>query len=61
MQLGGLDENEWRLPDAVPAEKLNRILWRQAKGRNQQYPAWKQGRAVFTPSASDDDDDEDED
>jgi hypothetical protein len=50
----------WRLPDAVPTEKLNRILWRQAKGRTQQYPAWKQGHAVFTPSAPEDDDDEDE-
>jgi YVTN family beta-propeller protein len=50
----------WNLPDAVPTEKLNRILWRQAKGRNQQYPAWKQGRAVFTPSAPEDDDDDDD-
>src|SRR6185437_1251774 len=34
----------WRVPDSVPTEKLNRILWRQARGLNQQYPIWKRGR-----------------
>jgi hypothetical protein len=48
----------WRVPDSVPTEKLNRILWRQARGLNQQYPIWKQGRAVFTPSVAEDEDDD---
>src|SRR6185312_6043805 len=48
----------WILPDAVPTEKLNRILWRQAKGLTERYPIWKQGRAVFTPSAPEDGDDD---
>jgi YVTN family beta-propeller protein len=50
----------WRVPDSVPTEKLNRILWRQARGLNQRYPIWKQGRAVFTPSVSEEEDEDDE-
>jgi hypothetical protein len=40
----------WQEPDDVPTEELNRILWRNAKGT--EYPAWKQGSAVFRSSAA---------
>lgn len=37
----------WSVPDAVPTEKLNRIVWGQVKGWNTVYPAPK--RALFAP------------
>ena len=39
----------WRVPDAAPAEELNRILWRQERGSKVPYPA--PGRAVVRPTA----------
>jgi hypothetical protein len=46
------------LPDAAPTEKLNRILWRQARGWNRAYPQTRQG--VFAPYSMDLDDKEKE-
>ncbi|HEY0263494.1 MAG TPA: alkaline phosphatase family protein [Granulicella sp.] len=46
------------IPDAAPTEKLNRILWRDARGTNSPYPKVKQ--AVFAPFSNDLDDDEKE-
>jgi len=46
------------VPDAAPTEKLNRILWRDAKGWNAPYP--KVTHAVFAPYSNDLDDDEKE-
>jgi len=43
-------------PDAAPTEKLNRILWRDARGPNVPYPKVKQ--AIFAPYSNDLDDDE---
>jgi YVTN family beta-propeller protein len=37
----------WDLPDAVPSEKLNRILWGQERGWSIPYPAPRKG--VFAP------------
>jgi hypothetical protein len=37
----------WSVPDAVPTEKLNRIVWGQTMGWKKPYPAPK--RAVFSP------------
>ncbi|MEX2262009.1 MAG: alkaline phosphatase family protein [Bryobacteraceae bacterium] len=37
----------WSVPDAVPTERLNRIVWGQIKGWNTAYPAPR--RAVFSP------------
>ena len=39
------------VPDAVPTETLNRILWHGIKGWNAPYPKRKQG--VFAPLAID--------
>ncbi len=46
----------FRDPDAAPTDKLNRILWSDAKGWKTPYPAVKQ--ALFFPMAVDVDDDE---
>jgi YVTN family beta-propeller protein len=46
------------IPDAAPTEKLNRILWRDARGPNSPYP--KVTHAVFAPYSNDLDDDEKE-
>jgi hypothetical protein len=43
-------------PDAAPTEKLNRILWGDAKGWSVPYPAVQ--RALFFPLAVDVDDDD---
>ncbi len=43
-------------PDAAPTEKLNRILWGEAKGWNVPYPFVK--RTLFFPLAVDIDDDD---
>jgi YVTN family beta-propeller protein len=37
----------WSVPDAVPTERLNRIIWGQLKGWDTPYPAPR--RAVFSP------------
>jgi hypothetical protein len=37
----------WDVPDAVPTERLNRILWQNVKGWGTPYPAAR--RAVFAP------------
>lgn len=39
----------WSVPDDVPTEKLNAILWRNATGGTA-YPIWKQGSAAFEPA-----------
>jgi hypothetical protein len=41
----------WSVPDAVPTERLNRILWGQIKGWNTSYPAARQ--ALFAPLSLD--------
>jgi YVTN family beta-propeller protein len=46
---------EFDSPDRAPAEKLNRILWWDAKGFSMKYPSLK--RSVFAPLALDADDD----
>jgi hypothetical protein len=43
-------------PDEAPAERLNRILWHDARGWNVPYPGVK--RALFFPLAVDVDDDD---
>ena len=47
---------EWNLPDRAPANKLNRILWADAKGYRIKYPALV--RSIFAPMAMDVDDDD---
>ena len=44
------------VPDAAPSEKLNRILWHQARGWATAYPVAR--RASFAPATIDLDDDE---
>jgi DNA-binding beta-propeller fold protein YncE len=46
----------WDVPDAVPGEKLNRILWRNIRGGKTHYPALQ--RSVFSPLSLDIDDDD---
>jgi hypothetical protein len=46
------------LPDAAPTEKLNRILWHQARGWHTPYP--HSGQAIFAPYSIDLDDQEKE-
>ncbi len=46
----------WDVPDAVPTERLNRILWHSIRGWNAPYPTPK--HAVFSPVSLDVDDDE---
>jgi hypothetical protein len=48
----------FQIPDAAPTEKLNRILWRDAKGLNRSYPQTK--HALFAPYSLDLTDDEKE-
>lgn len=48
----------FEVPDAVPTEKLNRILWGNIRGWNTPYPA--PPRAVFAPITVEADDDEEE-
>ncbi len=47
---------EFDLPDRAPADKLNRILWADAKGHQVKYP--KLIRSIFAPMAMDVDDDD---
>jgi hypothetical protein len=44
------------IPDAAPTEKLNRILWRDAKGWNVPYPAIR--TSLFMPLSVDVDDED---
>ena len=46
----------WDVPDAVPSDKLNRILWHTVKGWGSPYP--KARNAVFSPYSLDVDDDD---
>ena len=46
----------WDVPDAVPSETLNRILWHKEKGYNVPYP--QVNKAVFSPFQVDQEDDE---
>ena len=48
----------FNLPDAAPTDKLNHILWRQARGWHTPYP--RTGQAVFAPYSVDLDDQEKE-
>ncbi len=45
----------WEVPDAAPTEKLNRILWRDARG-DIRYPVVRQ--SVFSPYSTDVEDEE---
>src|SRR5439155_20721480 len=44
------------VPDAVPTERLNRIVWHNARGWSTPYPGSRQG--AFAPLSMDLDDDE---
>lgn len=46
----------WSVPDAVPTERLNRIVWGQIKGWNTPYPPPR--RALFSPLAVETEDEE---
>ena len=46
----------WDVPDAAPSDRLNRILWRLAKGESTPYPKLRQ--SVFSPYSIDIDDDD---
>jgi YVTN family beta-propeller protein len=46
----------WSVPDAVPTERLNRIVWGQIKGWDTPYPAPR--RAVFSPLEIDTEDED---
>jgi YVTN family beta-propeller protein len=49
----------WEVPDAVPSDRLNRILWHQSRGWKTPYPGTRS--AVFSPLSIDiDDEDRDE-
>jgi DNA-binding beta-propeller fold protein YncE len=48
----------WEVPDAVPSDKLNKILWHATRGWNTPYPGIR--RAVFAPLAVDLEDEEQE-
>jgi YVTN family beta-propeller protein len=48
----------FRVPDAAPSDALNRILWHDARGWNEPYPAIR--RSLFFPLAADLTDDEKE-
>jgi YVTN family beta-propeller protein len=50
------EKMRWDVPDAVPTERLNRILWGQIRGWNTPYPGARTG--VFAPLSLDIDDDE---
>ena len=47
---------KWGVPDAVPTDKLNRIIWHEIKGWDAPYPA--AANAVFSPYFTEGDDDE---
>lgn len=49
-------EMRWEVPDAVPTETLNRIVWHEIKGWDVPYP--EVADAVFSPYGSGDDDDD---
>lgn len=46
----------WNVPDAVPTERLNRIVWQQVRGWGTPYPEPR--RAVFAPLTIEIDDDD---
>jgi YVTN family beta-propeller protein len=46
----------WDVPDAVPSDRLNRILWHSIRGWDTPYPGARQ--AVFSPLSLDTDEDE---
>ena len=46
----------WDVPDAVPSDRLNRILWHQIRGWKTPFPGTR--RAIFAPLALDIDDDD---
>jgi YVTN family beta-propeller protein len=46
----------WDVPDAVPSDKLNQILWRHIRGENTKYPGVQ--RSVFSPFGIDIDDED---
>jgi YVTN family beta-propeller protein len=46
----------WDVPDAVPTEKLNRIVWHSVRGWNTKYPGTR--NALFAPLSLDIDDDD---
>jgi YVTN family beta-propeller protein len=46
----------WSVPDAVPSDRLNRILWHTVRGWNTPFPGTRSG--VFTPLTLDFDDEE---
>ncbi len=48
----------WDVPDAVPSDKLNKILWHATRGWNTPYPGTR--RAVFAPLSLDLEDEEQE-
>jgi len=41
----------WDIPDAVPSDELNRILWHNAKGWRTPFPGVRQ--SVFAPMSVD--------
>jgi hypothetical protein len=47
---------KWDVPDAVPSDKLNRILWHSVRGWQTPYPGVK--RALWAPLSVDADDDD---
>ncbi|MEW5978570.1 MAG: alkaline phosphatase family protein [Acidobacteriota bacterium] len=46
----------WDVPDAVPSDELNRILWHSVKGWDIPFPGVRQ--SVFAPMSVDEDDEE---
>jgi hypothetical protein len=46
----------WSVPDAVPTERLNRILWGMTRGWGSPYPA--PPRRAFSPLTLDVEDDD---
>jgi hypothetical protein len=46
----------FRDPDAAPSDRLNRILWHDARGWDTPYPAVRQ--SVFFPMAIETEDDQ---
>ncbi len=50
---------DWSVPDAAPAQQLNRILWRKERGPKAKYPQPK--HALFAPYSAPEADDDDQD